>query len=45
MPKDRGDDGEIKKPQNAEKSFEELRKLETDITLEEIDAWKKDGRK
>ena len=31
--------------QNAEKSFEELRKLETDITLEEIDAWKKDGRR
>lgn len=29
----------------AEKSLEELRKLETDITLEEIDAWKKDGRK
>lgn len=29
----------------AEKSLEELRKLETDITLEEIDAWKKEGRK
>ena len=29
----------------AEKSLEELRKLETDITLEEINAWKKDGRK
>ena len=31
--------------QNAEKSFEELRKMETDITLEEIEAWKKEGRK
>ena len=31
--------------QNAENSLEELKKLETDITLEEIDAWKKEGRK
>lgn len=29
----------------AEKSLEELRKMETDITLEEIDTWKKDGRR
>ena len=29
----------------AEKSLEELRKIETDITLEEIDAWKKEGRR
>ena len=31
--------------QNAEKSFEKLCKMETDITLEEIEAWKKNGRK
>ena len=29
----------------AKKSLEELRKIETDITLEEIDAWKKEGRR
>ena len=29
----------------AEKNLEELRGMETDITLEEIDAWKKEGRR
>ena len=29
----------------AEKSLKELREMETNITLEEIDEWKKDGRR